>query len=404
MNFDNPLSTSYVTSCAYDQSSKNFFFVDNPYVIVDNFEWLGWCWSGASGGVITFIGSDPDTEVTNNYFHGWTLTGTSALDQFRMITCNGTGCGNSGYYLLIDHNVFDGSDASLGTTAQKATGFALGAGYEISDNVFWHISNGYIGGQAPMIHDNLLYYLMEPSDATHGNMFEQQGGQCGTYFYNNLGYVSNEGEGYNLYTQAACPLYAFNNISFLYRVTFSGSVPLSHGDGTNCFIPENTGGSGSIVWHVFNNTLDFPCNFNQKNISLTQYFQNNHIVGYSPAALSSVAGPTIVDNGNELYQTEAAANAQGYTTTNFYAPTTGGATIGAGANLTSLCTAIPESVAAAACLNGYVGVTYNQTNHAAVANTPVARGTTWDAGAYQFAPGSASGRPNPPTGVVAAAQ
>ena len=223
-----------------------------------------------------------------------------------------------------------------------------------------------------MIHDNLLYYLMEPSDATHGNMFEQQGGQCGTYFYNNLGYLSDRVRGTKTLHpgSSACSASRFNNISF-FNSNLLWEVFLVSRPCNKLSYSREYGREWIDRQHVpRNNTLDFPCNFNQKNISLTQYFQNNHIVGYSPAALSSVAGPTIVDNGNQLYQTEAAANAQGYTTTNFDAPTTGGATIGAGANLTSLCTAIPESVAAAACLTGYVGVTYNQTNHAAVANMP----------------------------------
>jgi hypothetical protein len=403
MTGDNSSSTSYITSCSHDETGHNFFFVNQSYVIVDDFEWTGWCWASGSGAVTTFLGGYG--EETNSYFHGWT-TSSSATDQFRMITCNGTGCSNSSF-ILLDHNVFDGSDSSLGTTAQKATGFALGAGYEIGYNVFWHVSNGYIGGAAVAIHDNLMYYVMEPSDATHGNLFEQQGyNSCSTYFYNNLQYVTNEGEGNDLYSAPSCPVYVFNNISFLYRTTFSGTTPVNGTDGGDCFLPENTGGSGLRTWVIFNNTFDNPCSFSQKNITLTQDFQNNHLIGYSGGTLSSLANPTTVDIGNELFQSEAAANGQGYTTSNFYAPTSGGSTIGAGANLTSsICNTLPYSPAATACQSGYGGVIYNQVNHTVVPNTPVARPSSgaWDAGAYQFGSGS-SGQPAAPSGLIATVQ
>ncbi|MGA2697641.1 MAG: hypothetical protein ABSE92_16380, partial [Terriglobales bacterium] len=49
MSGDNPLSTSFVSSCAYDQSSFIFFNLTSlSYVTVDNFEWPGKCWSSNS--------------------------------------------------------------------------------------------------------------------------------------------------------------------------------------------------------------------------------------------------------------------------------------------------------------------------------------------------------------------
>jgi hypothetical protein len=386
-NGGNTLSTSY-HACTNDYFASNVFFIRNPYVIVDNLEWTGFCDASSSGAGagITFLGTATMDEVTNNYFHGWTLANSSAQDQFRQISCNGTGCAAASY-IRIDHNVFDGSDSSLGTTPGKATGFATGAGYEIDNNVFSHLSNIYIGGQAVRIHDNFITYIFEPSDGvTHGNIFEQQGSTTATYFYNNLSFVTNEGEGEDLYSGTSLPVDVFNNISFLYRTTFSGSTPVNGTDGSNCFLPENTGQSGSRTWNVFNNTLDSPCFFSQKNITLTQVDQNNHLIGYSPAALSSLQSATITDNGNEVFQTEAVANGQGYTTSNFYAPTAGGASIGAGGNLTSFCTAITDSVAATACQKSYAGVTYNQTGHTATSNTALARPASgaWDAGAWEF--------------------
>jgi hypothetical protein len=396
MNMDNPLTTSQPSSCPINESGHNFFFLSGAYSIVDNLEWLGWCWNTSPGGVVTLFGAQQ--EVTNNYFHGWSAS-PSFTDQFVEIAYGGNN------FQLIDHNVFDGSDSSLGATPGKATGKVLGTGSEISYNVFWHVSNGYIGGAAPSIHDNLFYYLMEPSDSTHGNIIEQQGAPPqGTYFYNNLMYVTNEGEGINIYTSANNPAYIFNNISYLYRATFSGQTPVNSNDGSNCFLPENTGSSGPRTFYMFNNTFDSPCSSSQKNIELTQYFQNNHLIGYSPAALSTLAQPTMIDNGNEIFQAESAANAQGYTTSNNYAPTSSsGVTVGQGTNLASLCSSMNYSPAAAACMNGYGGVTYNQSNHTAVQNPVVARGGTWDVGAYQFSTTGAS-QPSAPTGLTANVQ
>jgi hypothetical protein len=395
MSMDNPFSTNYVSSCSYDESNGGLFWVSGNYVIVDNFEWSGLCWaaSGSSTAYLVFFGSMG--EATNHYFHGWTLSSV-ATDQSQMIACASTGCAKASY-ILVDHNVFDGSDSSLGATTQKASGFALGAGYEISYNIFWHISNGYIGGSAVRIHDNLMYYLMEPSDAasTHGNLFEMQGyNSCSTYFYNNLQYVSTEGEGNDLYSAgngSSCPVYVFNNIIFQFN-------------GSNCFLEENTGGTGSRTWNVFNNTIDAACFMQQKNITVTQNFQNNHLIGYSPANLTSVGSAAMVDSGNELFQTEAVANGQGYTSSNFYAPTSGGSTIGAGANLTSTCTGLGDSVAQTACESGYGGVTYNQATHSASPNTLIARPSSgaWDAGAYQFT--NSTTNPVAPTGLAAVVQ
>jgi hypothetical protein len=385
MNMDNTQSTSY-QACTYDFTSQNIFFISKGYVIEDNLEWLGLCNAGSSNapGYITILATNT-VEASNNYFHGWTLPNSSAQDQARMISCNGTPCGPT-VFTLIDHNVFDGSDSSLASTPGKASGFALGVGQEISFNIFYHVSNVYIGGQAKRIHDNWGQYIFEPSDSTHGNLFEQQGSTTETDFYNNNFNTTNEGEGQDLYSGTGDQVFIFNNISYLYRTGFSGSTPVNGTDGSNCFLPENTGQTGSRTWQVFNNTLDYPCQFSQKNITLTQVTQNNHIIGFSPAAMSSLMNPTITDNGNEVYQTESVANGQGYTTTNNYAPTaSGNATVHAGANLASICNSISDSVAAAACPLPIQGVAYNQTSHTAVANaTPSARGSTWDSGAYQF--------------------
>jgi len=246
--------------------------------------------------------------------------------------------------------------------------------------------------------------MLEPQGSIHGNIIEWLGvgPAASTYFYNNLMYTTNEGEGIDMYTGTAGTSYVFNNVSYLYRATF-GSTITNGNEPNNCYMGEVSG-----TWYFFNNTTDSPCSFTEARGSISMTFENNHFIGFSPANVGGFAntGSANTDNGSEVFQSEAAANAQGYTTSNNYAPTAASdATVGAGTNMTSFCSGIGNSLAAAACTKGYGGVTYDQTNHTAVPNTPSARPSSgaWDAGAYEFGAASAS-KPNPPTNLTATVQ
>src|ERR1017187_6192499 len=116
---------------------------------------------------------------------------------------------------------------------------------------------------------------------------------------------------------------------------------------------DGTGGPG--LTHVFNNTSDSPCSFRSLRGSSTGVYQNNHLIGFS--GFSGSGGfanmTTNTDNGNEVLQTESAANAQGYVNGNDYAPTLiSNATVGGGANLTFLCNGMDNYLAWAACQLG----------------------------------------------------
>jgi hypothetical protein len=403
MNMDNPLTTSRPSSCAFDQDGQNMLLLSRSYLILDNFEWVGLCWNASpNAGVVTTLANM--VEITNNYFHGWTYGSGSTIDQFPLVSCSGAGCTGAE---IVDHNVFDGSDSSLGATPGQASGKATGAGSELAYNVFWHVSNGDIAGTSSLasVHDNLFYYMLEPQGSIHGNIIEWLGvgPKASTYFYNNLMFATNEGEGIDMYTGTSGSAYVFNNISYLYRATFGSSSITNGNEPNNCYMGEVSG-----TWHFFNNTTDSPCSFTQARGSISLTFQNNHFIGFSSSTVGAFAntGSANTDNGGEVFQSEATANGQGYTTTNDYAPTAGSnATVGAGANLTSFCSGIGNSLAASACTKGYGGVTYNRGNHTAVPNTATARPSSgaWDAGAHQFSSGTAS-RPNPPTGLTATVQ
>jgi hypothetical protein len=189
------------------------------------------------------------------------------------------------------------------------------------------------------------------------------------------------------------------------------------------FQPDSA--SSTAVLYFYNNTLDASSvghgvckvSFNGSSPAWrgTANFQNNHIIGSGGTALSAFvacqSGATCTnnDNGSEIYQSEAVANGQGYLSGNDYAPTlpTGNATVGAGANLASLCATFSSDNAL--CSGTGLGVVEKagQGGYVAVspAVTPVPRPSTglWDVGAYQFA-GSGSGQPNPPSGLTAVVQ
>jgi hypothetical protein len=409
LNMDNPTSTSSPSSCSYQDDGKNQIFVGN-YIIMDNFEVLGYCWNttNPSGSVFNF-GSNYD-EFRNIYVHGWTEgTGCSGTgndcDEYAAFS----GLSSSSTYSRIDYCVIDGSDSTF-FPHLNASGNVFNVGGEIDHNYVGYASNGMKYDASYSVHDNIFHLMFEPNvGGTHGNIMEWSpatgGYPSSTYFYNNLMNTTNEGEGIDMYPGSASSskyAYVFNNISYLYRVQYSSGY-VNGTDGSNCYMTEGdaTGGPG-LTYH-FNNTTDSPCAWVGERGSPSITGQNNHLIGYTAftgsasttfASTGSTSG-TVTDNGNEVIQTESVANGQGYVPGNNYAPTSSGnATVHAGANLSSLCSGMDNAEAATACTYGYAGVTYNSTTHTVTANTPNARGTTWDAGAYQFSGSSGAGTPS----------
>jgi hypothetical protein len=418
LTMDNPLTTSRPSNCTFNNNGLNGVFLRSSYVVFDNFDVQGECWTASPPNASWITVGGKQVEVENSYFHGWTYTSTSNADEFRQI-----GWMSGAGFVLIDHNVFDGSDASLGTSQYHASGFAIGIGTEVAFNVFRHVSNGMIGGTGMLnsVHDNLFEYMYEPTASTHGNIIESNGqapsSNPNQYFYNNVYRHNDEGIMIFLEPYPGGALYAFNNVAY------------DNANGLNCLLiglPQQ--GTAAIRAYVYNNTFDSQSNVQGNNNGGCQvsigtgtntttpnsgnflYFENNHFVNYS--SLSNVyafegtnsSETTIVDNGSEIFQSEATANSQGYTGANAYAPTSGtSATVGAGTDLTGSCATF--SYDSALCSGTSDGSAEQSGNGgfvvSAPAIAPVARPNSgaWDAGAYLF--GSSSAKPNPPTGLTA---
>ena len=405
MNFDNPLSTNFVSSCTYDDSNFNGWNITAGYVQVDNLEYMGYC-SGPSGqSSMTGTGASP-VDWSNVYIHGWTVVTGGAANGAHLIGCGGGGCSG---FAKFDHGIMDGSDSSGAATAYTGAMGGMGICTDVEFSIVRYVGNfcvdgsGSSGGSgAHIYHDNLFEYLYNPNGG-HGNIIEMCSGvgSCQShgpvYFYNNISRHTGEGVGFDLIPNSGGNVYIFNNV--IYDV----------GNGTNCLGPHSNGGSG-ITSYVYNNTFDYQqnvqggtnggCQIGPDSVDTT-HFSNNHFINYPSQVLSSICKTgTCRDDGNEVWQSESAANAQGYTASNDYQPTsTSGATYHAGANSSTKCPTYSYDSSLCDGTSGGVTTSSGAIPAPFIDPTPQ-RGSTWDAGAYQYSAGSGS-QPNPPTGLAA---
>jgi hypothetical protein len=418
LNMDNPITTSSPSSCAYDDSNQNIIDFHGSYLVIDNFEIMGYCWN-SSNPTEALVRISANDEMKNSYWHGWTMgkgaSGCGSCDSDEYWAIGPVDFGSVNTYCRVDHNVFDGSDSTFGNlfgSYGDASGGIFYGGGEIDHNVVNHASNGVKYTSAYMFHDNYMNYLYEPvPGGTHGNVMELPGSgwnwNVDTYYYNNIVLNANIGETVDFYPGAA----ANGKAGFIFNNVMSN--PDGHA-GVNCYMLEGDGNPGPGMVYFFNNTSVAGCIMrNPGRGSNTVTLQNNHFIGYSVLGaitqfVSSLVTPT--DDGNQIWASVSTVNSQGYTVGNNYAPTssncngvsTSSCTIGAGANLTSICNKMDNAAAASACQNGIQGVSYNASNHTAVDNAVTPRGSSWDAGAYQFS--TSSSGPVAPTGLAATVQ
>jgi hypothetical protein len=415
LTMDNPLSSTLVSSCAYDDTNRQAVVISASYVAFDNFEFTGKCWAGNPFAGSLNIAAATHTLVEHSYFHGWSTT-PSAVDTHYMIL---GATENRVTYNELAYNVIDGSDALYGTTTAACvnrtfngppcvSGFGIyGEGYNVHDNILRYLSNGLVG-ILHNVHDNTFEHMWNSFDGqTHPNVVESTGQLAGLtyYFYNNVIRYTHQNVTY--WPEFDGVAYEFNNL--FYQNDDGGG-----GSNVNCFMQSPATSGGSPVAYIYNNTIvgdDASCTFRffTGNPSTpvwngTANFENNHFIGSvnNFSGLSSCPAPAVCrinDNGGEVYQTVTTANTQGYTLANMYRPTaTGNATVGAGSNLTSSCAAFSSD--SALCSGTSDGVTKGAENVADYPEVPVVlRPSTgsWNAGAYQL--GGAT--PAPPTALTA---
>jgi hypothetical protein len=404
---DDPITTSQVASCTYDYNNVNVVVLgtDN-HIRLDNIEMSGFCASESSdpnAGMVNFGGTDAIVE--NMYFHGFTISTAAVYDE--QVAIHGSGNGYKGDLTnQCISNVFDNSDGSLGNSGTYPNGKASLESIQnacaiVAFNVFNRVSNGIVG-TSTSVHDNLFHDMYEPVGSVHGNIWNSNNDglvNVGSQeFYNNVFYNINEGV--SVWLMPTPTAYIFNNVAW------------NNSNSGNCYM---VGGASGASVYFYNNTSDAPCTLRALDNGYdpvwngTVYFENNHFIGYSGTALSAMyscdSGATCkwVDNGNELFQSEAVANSQGYTAANDYAPASGGSTIGAGADLSSSCGSFSSD--SELCGGTSDGALEQKSGGGQTAMNPaipmVPRQASWDIGAYKFASNQA---PAPPTNVTAVVQ
>lgn len=439
MTGDNPLNTSFVSNCTYDQSTAIALWLNQAnYVTADNFEWPGRCWSSpSSNSAAIYSYQTCHVILSNHYFHGWTAVPGSEDNQMILGGGTGSACGTNTHN-QISGNVFDGSDSSAGAANSSACsqGFEPGMpcqsgmgiyseAYDIHGNVFRYLSNMAVTVNTSTFHDNLAEYLYtsySPSGiAPHSNVLNEVTNIAGssTYFYNNIVRHTYVTEDIYLTVGSGGAAYVFNNVFFdNLRYDASGDTAPS-----NCIHLQAQTSSGTQTLYFYNNTMDNDvgnpagggCQLQFMEAGAptyawngTAYFENNHLIGYGalPGLYICHSGATCAfkDNGNELFQTEAVANGQGYVPGNNYAPTSGGSTIGAGAvNPPSLCSTFSSD--SELCGGTSDGASEESGSGGQIATEPaipmMPRLSSWDIGAYEFSGGTP---PSPPTGLAALVQ
>jgi hypothetical protein len=426
LNADNPTSTSSVASCSYqvaanpiDNQGPSNYIVDldhADYIIFDNFELTGLCWTSATqnagGTYLTFSGSSAGVGnvayIQNNYVHGWTKTAAAAQSGAEGITDYSQNAGET-----LRFNVIDGSDSdplTLESWGQGSSGYDL----EYNVSVYGNITNVF--NSCHIQHDNLFEKGQQLTDnSSHSDIDfcfgEYSGGSSNpNLFYNNIyRNIGTSGAGYAGYilvldTPSGQTDYAFNNV-FHDNYASQGQGLCDNAVSSQC---------GPLV--LFNNTIEgyLPSVsgvFNNTDIKWSTPITsvNNHWISNSGTTLSAVfTDSALVTESSTLYQTLSTANGQGYTSPNDFSPTSasGGTVTYSGTNeTTGYCadSVLHNAAAEAACVQGITGVSYNSTNHTVVypAFPAVSRPATgaWQVGAYQN--GGSSAQVSPPTGLVA---
>ena len=376
-------------------------FAPVRYIIWDNFEFINLYWDhtciGLSNGKVAYLNSGgsapggPYIEIKNNYFHKWSHEAYEPYhvpDTADMVagTTQGMNVGSS-----VHDNVFDGSDVD---NTNGYSGCAVrGSPNIIYNNYFKGLANGFVGlanDQQGQVYQNTFDGLGTSFDLTAHTQCYEDNSNHGILFFNNLiKNCTSIGMVVNISTAYGYTSYVWNNV--IYNVVNNSNI-LVFSYPAN----QSTGGTN----YAFNNTIEAgPDSGTPSSLILghlpnltASIYKNNHIISTANQAANCTGN---CSQSNNLFQTKAEANAQGYNSNPLaypFFPPAGGATINAGYNLTSFCASIPASPAtpSSACLNDTnIGVSYNTVNHTvSYPNKPAVIRRTWDIGAYeyQFAP------------------
>jgi hypothetical protein len=389
-----------------------FMFTGAQYADFNWIEVTGYYWSNDAqnscygrGGMISSSGSDYIT-VNNGYYHNWTHSASGSTDNDEMIYV-----GSSCAHCYFNQNVVDNADgdgASCATSHSTCSGFG-DRGWNFTRNICANVSNCFLSpglstATTEIAYNNMFNVNMS-YNGNHPNVIETTGCVGGTCTYN-----IHDNYTHNIVVAESLQVGNSNEIDNIWNniivvnpssVGSNGPHLPQSGSPISMFFANNTivgwvcfmwSGNGSYAWTT----------------ALT--IENNHCVPSSGSATvsGSPTAPTL-NISNNVGQTTATATSQGYTDseTYVYSPTSGsGATVGAGANLTSVWpSGFSTNDTTYACTEQTINGVVESVCPARTSNTRPSSGD-WDAGAYQFGTGTGTSgaAPNPPTGLTAVVQ
>jgi hypothetical protein len=384
-----PIFNCETTSCGNTQFG-NVIWIAGDYVIFDNIEMTGYQQSGG-GNMVGVYGNN--NTVENFYIHGWSRTaGSGGVNSFAL---NNNASGGGGNNTLFTGNVIDGSDSP-----NKDFMGGILHGVTVSNNVIRYVYNGMNGGFHD-VHGNLVEYNYISTSGDHCNMVFIQGPSSGTttYVYNNIIRHSGCGGGSTLWLLgnancSSCVTYAYNNVIYDTAGDFDPvDMPIG-----------NHPGNPTGTFYLYNNTLEAggadAMGNGETPPRATVSYSNNHFINVNSPCLAT--GVTCTNSGTNVTQTAGQAATAGYTSSQTYAysPTSSSSpTVGAGSNLTSLCSGNLVTLC-----SDTTYATYDSVKHVVVLRQAVPRPASgaWDVGAYQLSLSTTA--PNPPTGLTATVQ
>ena len=378
---------------------------NTSYGVLDNIEMKHLACTGACTGSQHYVNcynTCSDWTFSNLYLHAWQV----ALDGNCTLVSMGASSAND----TLITSVIDGSDASPADVTCYASYPSLPT--HILNNVIHDLANGIVGGNhtAPMdIGGNTIYNIFESNGGSHPNIIENTGdNSVRWHIYNNVLY--------NMMASGGVLIDVCGNTDLWNNEVYQGTSTSSQPPIT---IDTNCGNDSSASATVTNNTLQVTggsvnVRVNLRNSSLGSLtVKNNHFINASGSTATNGSGAVCYNysgcdpvgtysESNSVDMTNSTATLDGYTSsqTYVYSPTASNSpTVGAGGNLTSLCSSFSSL-----CADTTYACTQQTVNGVVQAVCP-ARGSNsrptsgaWDVGSYLF---SSGGAPQPPTGLQA---
>lgn len=351
IDWDNPLSTSVVTSCAHPDNfnggSGYIFNVSGSYVTLDNFELRGWCQGDYGAANINFaqITGSYDT-VENMYQHGWTHTATCTGGKFceddSLVYGNSTNVQRNSY---IYNNTLNGSDSSPGQGSLCKYECAY-----VVNNTVRYATQAVVSVNAAQFSGNWIDNVENPWDSngncancgSHGNVLETTSTVWAQniYVYNNLLSNSVIEVGYWMSPSGGATLYFFNNV--IYGISGDSTI--------NCVLFSNSAvDTSSNNYRAYNNSIESPCGvrYTTNNADFgcprgNAYWTDSLAIGYAsfPGQIDAACvGLIAITYTTDYTMPSSEATTYSFTDANkLKGSSTDTAVKGTGTNLTTSCT------------------------------------------------------------------